>query len=94
MLMMGPIEGILFAIFNGLLGVSLLSISLVGPATRRIEYLERFVLFAAAVTLLLPIPGSTPVGLLLGLLVLVRANLGVLLFPFLLAFYFKTSVSF
>src|SRR3989338_6652055 len=28
-------------------------------------------------------------GLLLGLLVLVRANLGVLLFPFLLAFYFK-----
>jgi len=72
MLMMGPIEGILFAIFNGLLGVSLLSISLVGPVTKRIEYLERTVLFAAAVTLLLPIQGSTPLGLLLGFLGLVR----------------------
>ena len=72
MLMMGPIEGILFAIFNGLLGVTLLSISLVGPVTKRIEYLERFVLFAAAVTLLLPIPGSTPLGLLLGFLGLAR----------------------
>lgn len=72
MLMMGPIEDILFAIFNGLLGVTLLSISLVGPATKRIEYLERSVLFAAAVTLLLPIPGSTPLGLLLGLVALVR----------------------
>ncbi|OGA48105.1 MAG: hypothetical protein A3G25_21595, partial [Betaproteobacteria bacterium RIFCSPLOWO2_12_FULL_63_13] len=54
MLMMGSLGNILFAIFNGLLGVSLLSISLVGPVHKRIEYLERTVLFAAAVTLLLP----------------------------------------
>ena len=67
MLMMGSLGNILFAIFNGLLGVSLLSISLVGPVDKRIEYLERTVLFAAAVTLLLPIDGSTPLGLLLGL---------------------------
>ena len=72
MLMMGSTGGILFAIFNGLLGVSLLSFSLVGPVSRRIEYLERIVLFAAAVTLLLPIKGSTPLGLLLGAIGLVR----------------------
>jgi TRAP transporter 4TM/12TM fusion protein len=72
MLMMGSLGNIVFAIFNGLLGVSLLSISLVGPVTERIEYFERSVLFAAAVTLLLPIQGSTPLGLLLGFIGLVR----------------------
>lgn len=72
MLMMGSLGNILFAIFNGLLGVSLLSISLVGPARKGIEYLERTVLFAAAVTLLLPIQGSTPLGLLLGILGVAR----------------------
>jgi TRAP transporter 4TM/12TM fusion protein len=67
-LMIGSAEDILFSIFNGLLGVTILSIALIGPATKRIEYLERFVLFVAAITLLLPIPGSTPLGLLIALL--------------------------
>lgn len=83
MLMMGSVEEILFSIFNGLLGVSLLSISLVGPASKRIEYVERFVLFVAAVTLLLPIPGSTPLGLFLGAVGLAR--------PFRLALVAKRS---
>jgi TRAP transporter 4TM/12TM fusion protein len=62
LLMMGPIQNILFATFTGLVGVSLLSISLVGPAKGQLEVLERAVLFVAAVALLLPIPGSTLVA--------------------------------
>lgn len=58
LLMMGPIKGIALAIATGLGGVSLLSISLVGPAKDSLEYFERAVLFVAAVALLLPIPGS------------------------------------
>jgi TRAP transporter 4TM/12TM fusion protein len=58
LLMMGPIRGIVFAAVTGLAGVSLLSISLVGPAKDSLEYIERSLLFVAAVALLLPIPGS------------------------------------
>ena len=62
LLMMGPIQNIIFATCTGLVGVSLLSISLVGPAKGQLEVLERAVLFVAAMSLLLPIPGSTLVA--------------------------------
>jgi TRAP transporter 4TM/12TM fusion protein len=58
LLMMGPIRGIVFAVVTGLAGVSLLSISLVGPTKDSLEYIERALLFVAAVAMLLPIPGS------------------------------------
>ena len=58
LLMMGPIRGIVFAVITGLAGVSLLSISLVGPTKDSLEYIERALLFVAAVAMLLPIPGS------------------------------------
>lgn len=67
LLMLGTTANILFATFTGLVGVSLLSVSLVGPAHDKLEYLERAVLFVAAVAMLLPIPGSTLFSLLLAL---------------------------
>ena len=72
LLMMGPIGTILFATFTGLAGVSLLSVALVGPARDRLEYLERAVLFVAAVAMLLPIPGSTLFAVILAFLGLFR----------------------
>ena len=72
LLMMGSIGNILFATFTGLAGVSILSVSLVGPAKDHIEYLERAVLFVAAVAMLLPIAGSTLVALILAFLGFLR----------------------
>lgn len=72
LLMMGPIGNILFATFTGLAGVSILSIALVGPAKDQLEYLERAVLFVAAVTMLLPIPGSTPLAVVLAFVAFLR----------------------
>lgn len=72
LLMMGPVRSIIFATVTGLAGVSLLSISLVGPARDSLEYIERALLFVAAVALLLPISGSNFLAAALALLGFLR----------------------